>query len=95
MTSASIIPALVARQTYEAGTYISNDTIDKLNGDTTKDDVEDKNGPPNFRCFRSNGHNICYFYQKKNKEEPEQQRYVEFQFNESGKLREVSVYEPQ
>lgn len=80
---------------YEAGPALSDEDIKKIDENTTKQDIEDKNGPPSYRCFHTNGHNICYFHQKKKKGEPTQQRHVEINFNKDGKVTEVSVYEKQ
>lgn len=84
-----------AAKNYEAGPSMSDEDIAQIDENTTKDDIEDKNGPPSYRCFHTNGHNICYFHQKKQKGEPEQQRHVEINFNKDGKVTEVSVYELQ
>ena len=78
---------------YEAGPSLSDEDIAEIDSDTTKEEIEEKNGPPTYRCFRSNGHNICYFHQKKKNGEPTQQRQVEINFNEDGTVSELSVYD--
>lgn len=79
--------------TYEAGTEISDEQISQIDENTTKEDIEEKNGPPSYRCFHQNGHNICYFHQKKNKGKPEEQRHVQISFHDDGTVKEISVYE--
>ncbi len=82
------------KQSYEMGPDISDEELHALGPETSREDVIEKYGPPSFRCFTPNNHNICYFHQKKNKNDISEQRQVEILFDDQGKVKEVRVYEP-
>ncbi len=79
---------------HEMGPVLNDDDLAKITPDTTKEQVIEQYGQPSFRCFTPGNHNICYFHQTKKNDQVSDQRQVEIEFDDQGKVKEVRVYEP-
>ncbi len=80
--------------THEMGPVLNDEDLGKITPETTKEQVIEQYGQPSFRCFTPGNHNICYFHQTKKNDQVSDQRQVEIQFDEQGKVKEIRVYEP-
>jgi len=90
----SMIGCTTQTSSHEMGPVLSDEDIAKLTPDTTKKDVIEQYGQPSFRCFTPGNHNLCYFHQTKKNDQISDQRQVEIEFDDDGRIKEVRIYEP-
>lgn len=90
----SMIGCTTQGSSHEMGPVLNDEDLESITPNTTKQQVIEKYGQPSFRCFTPGNHNICYFHQTKKNDTVSDQRQVEIEFDENGKVTQVKIYEP-
>ena len=90
----TMIGCTTQSSSHEMGPVLSDEDLNNIHPDTTKQDIIDQYGQPSFRCFTPGNHNLCYFHQTKKNDVITEQRQVEIEFDEEGKIKEIRIYEP-
>ncbi len=90
----SMVGCATQGATHQMGPVLNDENLAQITPEMTKDQIIAKYGQPSFRCFTMNKHNLCYFHQSKKNDQVSEQRQVEIEFNENGKVKSVHVYEP-
>ena len=78
---------------YQMGPSLNDNELSQISLGTSRQEIIDRYGPPPIKCIRPEGHNICYFHQKRHRDTVKEQRYVEFLFSQDEKLEKIVVHE--